>query len=133
MLYMLDTDICSYLIKSSSEVLLSNLNRHSADTICISSITYAELLFGAARINSKKIRTKIDAIAQKVDIVYFGEDAAIEYAKIRDLLERHGTIIGNMDMLIAAYALASHATLITNNEKHFQHVQGLKIENWTRE
>jgi len=54
MLYMLDTDICSYLIKGCSEELLLNLNKHSNDAICISSVTYAELLFGAIRINSKK-------------------------------------------------------------------------------
>ena len=59
MLYMLDTDICSYLIKGCSEELLLNLNKHSNDAICISSITYAELLFGAIRVNSKKIKNKI--------------------------------------------------------------------------
>lgn len=132
MLYMLDTDICSYLIKGCSEELLLNLNNHSNDAICISSVTYAELLFGAIRINSKKIKNKIDAIVQKVGIVQFDEQAASFYAKIRNILEENGTPIGNMDILIAACALSSGAVLITNNEKHFKHVPSLRIENWIK-
>ncbi len=132
MLYMLDTDICSYLIKGCSEELLLNLNKHSNDAICISSITYAELLFGAIRINSKKIKNKIDAIVQKIGIVHFDEQAACFYSKIRNALEKNGTPIGNMDILIAACALSAGAVLITNNEKHFKHVSNLKTENWTK-
>lgn len=132
MLYMLDTDICSYLIKGCSEELLLNLNNHSNDAICISSVTYAELLFGAIRINSKKIKNKIDTIVQKVGIVQFDEQAASFYAKIRNILEENGTPIGNMDILIAACALSSGAVLITNNEKHFKHIPSLQIENWIK-
>ena len=131
MLYMLDTDICSYLIKGCSEELLINLNRHNEDTICISSITYAELLFGATRINSKKIMMKIDAIVQKVDIIHFDDQAAFFYSKIRNELEQNGIPIGNMDILIAACALSSRAILITNNEKHFGRIPNLHMENWT--
>ena len=132
MLYMLDTDICSYLIKGCSEELLLNLNKHSNDAICISSVTYAELLFGAIRVNSKKIKNKIEAIVQKIGIVYFDEQAASFYAKIRNILEENGTPIGNMDILIAACALSADAVLITNNEKHFKHVPSLRMENWTK-
>lgn len=132
MLYMLDTDICSYLIKGCSEELLLNLNEHARDTICISSITYAELLFGATRINSKKIMQKIDAIVQKIDIINFDDRAAYFYAKIRNTLEKNGTPIGNMDILIASCALSVRAVLVTNNEKHFRYIQNLQIENWTR-
>ena len=132
MLYMLDTDICSYLIKGSSETLLLNLNNHYNDTICISSVTYAELLFGAARVNSKKTKNKIDAITQKIDITPFDEQAAGFYAKIRSTIEKNGTPIGNMDILIASCALSARATLITNNEKHFKYVPNLHIENWTK-
>lgn len=132
MVYMLDTDVCSYLIKGCSEELLINLNEHTEDAICVSSITYAELLFGAIRINSKKIENKIDAIIQKIDIVHFDEQAACFYAKIRNNLEKNGTPIGNMDILIAACALSVHAILVTNNEKHFRYVPSLRIENWTK-
>lgn len=134
MLYMLDTDICSYLVKGSSEVLLLNLNDHSnsKDTICISSVTYAELLFGATRVNSTKIKNKIDAIVQKVEIIDFDEQAARFYAKIRDLTEKNGAPIGNMDILIAACALSACAVLVTDNEKHFKCVPNLRVENWTK-
>lgn len=132
MLYMLDTDICSYLIKGISPQLLDNLNSHSKDKLAISSVTYAELLFGAERVNSIKIKDKIEAILQKVEIIEFAEEAAREYSNIRAILERNGTVIGNMDMLIAACARASKAILVTNNEKHFGYVPKLKIENWTK-
>ena len=132
MLYMLDTDICSYLIKGISPQLLNNLNSHRKDKLAISSVTYAELLFGAERVNSIRIKDKIEAILQKVEIIEFDEEAAREYSNIRTILERNGTVIGNMDMLIAACARASKAILVTNNEKHFGYVQKLKIENWTK-
>jgi len=132
MLYMLDTDICSYLIKGISPQLLDNLNSHSKDKLTISSVTCTELLFGAERVNSKKIKEKVEAILQKVEIIEFGEEAAREYSNIRATLERNGTAIGNMDMLIAACAKASKAILVTNNEKHFGYIPNLKIENWTK-
>jgi len=132
MLYMLDTDICSYLIKGISPQLLNNLNSHNKDKLAISSVTYAELLFGAERVNSIRIKDKIEAILQKVEVIEFDEEAAKEYSNIRTILERNGTVIGNMDMLIAACARASKAILVTNNEKHFGYVPKLKIENWTK-
>ncbi len=132
MLYMLGTDICSYLIKGISLQLLNNLNIHSRDKLAISSITYAELMFGAERVNSIRIKDKIEAILQKVEIIEFAEEAAKEYSNIRAILERNGTVIGNMDMLIAACAKASKAILVTNNEKHFGYIPKLKIENWTK-
>ncbi len=133
MRYMLDTDICSYLIKGCSKQLLKNLIAHEACTICISSITYAELLFYAARVHLKTINTKIDAIIQKVDMVHFDEEAAAVYANIRCELEKNGTTISNIDMLTAACALSSNAVLITNNEKHFMRIPNLHIENWTKD
>lgn len=132
MLYLLDTDICSYLIRGESEKLLENLNCHSEDTIAVSSITFAELLFGANRVNSEKIRNKINAILQKVTVIDFDMEAATKYAEIRVDLEKSGTPIGNMDMLIAACALAAKGILVTNNEKHFGYIKKLKIENWTK-
>ncbi len=132
MLYMLDTDICSYLIKGIFPQLLDNLNSHSKDKLAISSVTYAELLFGAERVNSIRIKDKIEVILQKVEVIEFDEESAREYANIRAILERNGTIIGNMDMLIAACARASKAILVTNNEKHFGYIPKLKIENWTK-
>lgn len=130
--YILDTDICSYIIRESSSTLLKNLNDHNQDKISITSITYAELLFGAEKKGSKKIMDKIEAIISKVDMVFFDQNAALEYSKIRFELEKNGTSIGNMDMLIASCTLSEEAVLVTNNDKHFSNIKGLKIENWTK-
>jgi tRNA(fMet)-specific endonuclease VapC len=112
--------------------LLKNLNKHHIDKISITSITYAELLFGAERKGTKRIKDKIEAIASNVSIISFDQNAAIEYSKLRWKLEKSGTPIGNMDMLIASCALSEEAILVTNNEKHFSNIKGLKIENWTK-
>ncbi len=128
--YILDTDICSYIIKGYSDVLLHNLNKHSDDKISITSITCAELLFGAEKKASAAIKNKVEALIAKVNIVNFDENSAIEYSKIRHDLEKIGTPIGNMDILIAACALSENAILITNNKKHFSKIMNLKIENW---
>ncbi len=128
--YILDTDICSYIIKGFSDVLLENLNRHSLDKISITSITCAELLFGANKKESEAIKNKVNLFISKVSIINFEENAAIEYAKIRYNLEKQGLPIGNMDILIASCVLSEDATLVTNNEKHFSKIHGLKIENW---
>jgi tRNA(fMet)-specific endonuclease VapC len=130
--YILDTDICSYIIRENSSVLLKNLNIHHKDKISITSITYAELLFGAEKRNSKKIREKVEAITSKVNIISFDQNAAVEYSTMRLNLEQSGTPIGNMDMLIASCVLSEEAVLVTNNEKHFSNIMGLKIENWTK-
>lgn len=130
--YILNTDICSYIIRENSSVLLKNLNSHNHDKISITSITYAELLFGAEKKSSTKIADKIEAIASNVNIISFDQNAAIEYSKMRLELEKSGTPIGNMDMLIASCALSEEAILVTNNERHFSKISGLKIENWAK-
>jgi tRNA(fMet)-specific endonuclease VapC len=130
--YILDTDICSYIIRENSSVLLKNLNDHQQDKISITSITYAELLFGAEKKGSRKIMDKIEAIVSKVGMVSFDQNAALEYSRMRLKLEKGGTPIGNMDMLIASCALSEEAVLVTNNDKHFSNIKGLKIENWTK-
>jgi tRNA(fMet)-specific endonuclease VapC len=129
--YILDTDICSYLIKGNSPALLDNLEHHYDDKISITAITYTELLFGAEKKGSQKIKDKIEAIASKVNIIAFEENAAIEYSKMRVELEKNGIPTGNMDMLIASCVLAEDAILVTNNTKHFSRIKGLKTENWT--
>ena len=132
MRYILDTDICSYIIKGTSSVLLQNLELHAQDDISITAITYAELLFGAEKKQSRKIQNKIEAIASIVGIIAFNQNAEREYAKIRTELEKAGTPIGNMDILIASCAIAEDAVLVTNNERHFSNIKKLQIENWTQ-
>jgi tRNA(fMet)-specific endonuclease VapC len=128
--YILDTDICSYIMLNSSDTLLKNLELHKDDSIHITSITYAELLYGAFRKDSKKIQNKISHLLNKVKIIDFDERAAIEYAKIRTKLEKDGIPIGGMDILIAACAISNKFVLVTNNLKHFSRIDHLQIQNW---
>jgi tRNA(fMet)-specific endonuclease VapC len=129
-LYMLDTDISSYLIKENNPSLAEKIMSHEKDRICISSVTYAELRFGALKKNSEKLTGRIKHFISLVHTIDFGKDAAEEYARIRLVLEKNGSPIGNLDMLIAACALAVGAVLVTNNQRHFSLIPGLLCENW---
>jgi tRNA(fMet)-specific endonuclease VapC len=129
-LYMLDTDISSYLIRENDQMVAEKFVSHRKDSICISSVTYAELRFGALNKHSEKLNSRIKNLVSLVHIIDFEKDAAEEYAKIRLLLEKNGTPIGNMDMFIAACALAAGAIMVTNNQKHFSLIPGLSLENW---
>jgi tRNA(fMet)-specific endonuclease VapC len=129
--YILDTDICSYIMLNSSNRLLENLEARKNDDLHIAAVTYAELLFGALRKDSRKIFRKISLVMRKVKILSFDENAAKEYAKIRSTLEKNGTPIGNMDMLIASCAVANNAILVTNNIRHFSRIDDLQVQNWT--
>jgi tRNA(fMet)-specific endonuclease VapC len=127
--YMLDTDTCSYVIQGTSSKLKAKIKAHKAQ-ICISSITLAELLFGARKRDSPRLTTAIELLQELVDVHPWTAETAQEYAVIRNALEKSGTPIGNMDMLIAAAARAANACLVTNNRAHFSRIAGLKLENW---
>jgi tRNA(fMet)-specific endonuclease VapC len=127
---MLDTDISSYIINENNKTAAANLYKHEKDTICISSITYAEIMFGSLHKNSQKLQTRIKNFMSLVTIVDFGKEAAEEYASLRLLLNSRGRPIGNMDLLIASTAKASGAVIVTNNEKHFSGIPDLAVENW---
>jgi len=125
MLYMLDTNICSYIIKGyiSKEKLIDK-------KITISSIVASELLYGAKKKNSKKLMKIVDLFLDSFEIYDFDKSAAKEYSKIRVNLEKKGLIIGAYDLQIAAHAKSLNAILITNNIKEFNRIKGLKLENW---
>jgi tRNA(fMet)-specific endonuclease VapC len=127
---MLDTDISSYLINENNKTAARNFQKHEKDTICISSVTYTEITFGALNRKSQNLRVRIKNFMSLVKIVDFGKAAADEYALLRAFLNSRGTPVGNMDMLIAATAKASGAVLVTNNEKHFSLIPDLVVENW---
>jgi len=129
-LFMLDTDICSYIIRENPKELKDVFITHKLDVICISVITYAELMYGALNNPSKRLKHKLEQFASLVQIIDWTEGCAHQYAKIRQVLTAAGTPIGNMDILIAAAALATDAELVTNNKKHFCLVPGLKIADW---
>ncbi|AKL97868.1 type II toxin-antitoxin system tRNA(fMet)-specific endonuclease VapC [Endomicrobium proavitum] len=128
--YILDTDICSYIIRENPKTVIDKFWEHKNDDFYITSITLAELMYGVAHKGSAKIAKQVEVFLSRMMIIDFNDTAAEEYAKIRYTLEKTGNTIGNMDMLIAACALACDGTLITNNKKHFLKIPNLKIEHW---
>jgi tRNA(fMet)-specific endonuclease VapC len=128
--YVLDTDICSYVIRENPQSIQDNFWKHRHDDICISVVTYAELVFGGLHKGSVKLQHQIKTFVSRLRIIDFNAVAADEYAQIRQFRETHGIVIGNMDMLIAASAKSCGAVLVSNNQKHFSRIPNLKIENW---
>ena len=132
MRYMLDTNICIYIIKHKPANAICNFMRHNPDEMCISSITYAELMHGVEKSQAvDKNRLAISLFLSPLTILAFDAIAAEEYGKVRAELERNGTPIGPMDMLIAGHARAGELTVVTNNTREFNRVVGLKVEDWT--
>ena len=132
-MFMLDTDICIYLINDRGEAL-RNKFESNAHAIRISSITYAELCFGAA--HSARVednRRELEDFCLDLDILSFDAAAGTHYGEIREALARDGRIIGANDLLIAAHARSAGATLVTNNEGEFGRVPRLRLENWLSE
>lgn len=131
MKYMLDTNICIYIIKKKPLQTLKNFVAHSREELCISSITLAELEFGACKSsNPTKNKLALIIFLSGIKILPFDEKAATEYGDIRAQLERRGTPIGANDLLIAAHARSLNLILVTNNLKEFERVDNLQIENW---
>lgn len=129
--YMLDTDICSYIIREKPIKVFERFETLEMNQLCISVITYAELIYGVEHSSSKKInRSIVDDFANHLNIIEWDKSAAEHYGKIRAFLQAGGNIIGAMDMMIAAHAVSQKTTLVTNNEKHFKRVPALNIENW---
>lgn len=132
MIYLLDTDICIYLIIKKNRNLIEKFKTTQKNhPVAISSITYAELQFGIQN-NSKFMENQI-ALAEFLTPLItldFDEKAGIQFGKIRVKLQSTGKIIGPYDMLIAAHALSLQATLITNNNREYSRVEGLHVENW---
>ncbi len=128
--YLLDADTVSYALRGQGQVA-SRLLTHPPSEVCISAITLAELRYGAERKKSQKLRRAIRAFVKDMTIVPFDEVAAERFAAVAAELSAAGTPIGVVDTLVAAQALSLGLTVVTNNTKHFAHVQGLKIENWS--
>lgn len=131
MKYMLDTNICIYIIKRKPPQILEKFTTIAQEDICISSITLAELEFGVCKSNNP-IRNKLALMIflAGIKILPFDSVAATDYGDIRATLEKRGTPIGANDLLIAAHARSLKLTLVTNNTKEFERVDDLKLENW---
>lgn len=132
-LYMLDTDICSYAIRGGHPKLDARLARTPADSLCLSVVSRAELLYGVERKGRPPALAALVAdLLRRIASLPWDDEAARHYAEVRAALERKGQPIGNIDLMIAAHARAKDAVLITNNEREFRRVAGLKRENWVR-
>lgn len=129
--YLLDTDICIFLIRKKPNSLIAKLQSLPFGAVGISTITLAELQVGVNKSsNPQKNAKALIYFLLALDIVDFDYNAAVEYGHIRANLENKGVPIGPMDTLIAAHAKFLNITLVTNNTKEFKRVSGLKIENW---
>ena len=134
MRYMLDTNICSYAIKHRPPQVLERLKEHEPSEICISAITYAELVHGVEKSAAvEKNRLALTLLLSNIEIIDFDSNAADEYGNIRAALEKAGTPIGPLDMMIAGHARSLSYTVVTNNVREFERVSGLRIENWAEE
>lgn len=130
--YMLDTDISSYIMKRSHDVVLRRLQTVPIGVVCVSVITKSELLFGVeVSPRRQQDTTALMEYLRHVEVLDFPEEAALHYAQIRAALKARGTMIGANDLFIAAHARSLELTLVTNNTGEFGRVNGLKIENWT--
>jgi len=130
--YMLDTNICIYLIKQKPEKVLRHFRAQSVGDIGISSVTLAELRFGVEKsLHVDKNRQALDEFILPLEIADFDEKAAASYGKVRAALEREGKPVGSMDMLIGAHALSLGVTLVTNNTREFKQIRNLKVADWS--
>ncbi|MGN0733191.1 MAG: type II toxin-antitoxin system VapC family toxin [Emergencia sp.] len=134
MRYMLDTNICIYAIKKKPPTVIRNFLKHDPEELCISAITYAELMHGVEKSREvERNRVALTLFLSSIAILKFDSYAAEEYGKIRTELERKGTPIGAMDMLIAGHARSEGLILVTNNTREFYRVENLEVEDWVTE
>jgi tRNA(fMet)-specific endonuclease VapC len=128
--YMLDTNIISDLIRNPQGKAAKRIAKAGEDNICTSIIVAAELRYGCAKSGSKKILKAVEDLLGEIDVLPFEVPADTEYGDIRAELEAAGKPVGGNDLLIAAHARASGATIVTANHGEFKRIPGLKVENW---
>jgi len=128
--YMLDTNIAIYVIKRRPKEVLATFNQH-AGQLCISSITLAELIHGVEKSAKPDHNLRqVEDFVSRLMVLEYGNKASAHYGNIRAVLERKGTPIGVNDLHIAGHARSEGVTLVTNNMKEFERVEGLRRENW---
>jgi len=128
--YMLDTNICIYVMKRYPEHLRGRFERHR-EQICISSITLAELHSGAERSTKRAENLEtIERFASRLEVLPFSASAAAHHGQIRADLARRGKLAGPYDMLVGAHARAEGLVVVTNNVREFAHMPGVRVENW---
>jgi|SRR5690606_17736512 len=129
--FLLDTNICIYIAKHNPASVRERFQQYSANQLAMSVITLGELRFGAEKSQSKdRAMAVIDDLARLITIEGLSENTADHYGDIRASLQKSGQLIGNNDLWIAAHARSQGWILVTNNEKEFLRVEGLRVENW---
>lgn len=133
MKYLLDTNICIYIVKKKPEKVIKRFKDNKPGDIAISSITVAELNYGVEKSSNPNINIiALKEFLQPLIILDYNQNDSESYGKIRTDLEKKGTPIGAMDLLIASQAVNREIILVTNNESEFKRVKGIKIENWIK-
>jgi len=130
LIFMLDTNICIYVINSRPASVLARFKQVQLGDIAISSVTAAELAFGVAKSGSARNRQALEMFLATLEILPFDESAIWHYGDLRADLERRGQPIGSLDTMIAAHALSTHTILVTNDTREFERVPNLRLENW---
>jgi tRNA(fMet)-specific endonuclease VapC len=130
--YLLDTNICVFLIRRQPPALIQRLTSHAPEGIGVSTITVAELQSGVMKSQDPpRNQAALDLFLLPLDILPFDHPASVAYGQVRADLERRGLPIGALDTLIAAHALSLGAVAVTNNVREFARVTGLAVEDWT--
>ena len=126
----LDTNICSYILRKHPADMIERFAGLDRSALWLSAIVAAELRFGAAKLGVPRLQAAVEAWLAGFDPKPWPLEATLQYAPMRLQLERAGTPIGGMDLMIAAHALAEDSVLITNNAREFHRVPGLAVEEW---
>jgi tRNA(fMet)-specific endonuclease VapC len=131
--YLIDTNICIYLMNHYPEKVIQKFKQVEVGDIGISTISVSELQYGVSKsVHREKNQKRLREFLAPLEICAYDTTAALAYGDIRQYLERNGRLIGPLDMLIAAHALGHGWTLITNNEDEFKRILKLKVENWAK-
>lgn len=131
MTYLLDTNICIYILNQRPQKVIQRFRRFDPGEIRVSAITISELQYGISKSKyPQQNQNRLDDFLVPFDLLAYDAKAALMYGEIRSTLEQEGLPIGPMDLLIAAQAIAHHLILVTNNTKEFERIDNLSIENW---
>lgn len=130
MKYMLDTNICIYIINNKPPHVTSRFRQFTPGDIGVSSITASELAFGVEKSGSRRNHEALEKFLAPLEVLPFDETVIWHYARIRTQLEQSGQAIGALDTLIAAHAITHNLALVSNNTREFARVPGLQLENW---
>ncbi len=133
MKYLIDTNICIYILNKRPLNVIRKFKQFEPGEIGISTITVSELQYGVAKSKHRELnQLRLDDFLTPIEVLEYDQNAAREYGDIRFGLEKAGRPIGPLDLLMAAQAKSRKLILVTNNEKEFNRIKDLRVENWTK-